>query len=156
MRVFKEGTNRKHLSILKEMPFAIEIHQGIPGTAHFRNGDECHIGCLGCINPRCMYFSNEEIECDRVEGFPNDKSINACPVEALSWDDSSATPVIRIVSSVDESILSILKASVDEFELEIKDNEVGIVTWVGDGIANIDGIDHAFYGEIVIFDCYVS
>ena len=94
MRVFKEGTNRQYLSILNEMPFAIEIHQGIPGTAHFRNGDECHIGCLGCINPRCMYFSNEEIECDRVEGFPNDKSINACPVEALSWDDSSATPVI--------------------------------------------------------------
>ena len=60
------------------------------------------------------------------------------------------------VSSVDESILSILKASVDEFELEIKDNEVGIVTWVGDGIANIDGIDHAFYGEIVIFDCGVK
>ncbi|MBQ6462049.1 MAG: F0F1 ATP synthase subunit alpha [Pseudobutyrivibrio sp.] len=60
------------------------------------------------------------------------------------------------VSSVDESILSILKSSVDEFELEIKDNEVGIVTWVGDGIANIDGIDHAFYGEIVIFDCGVK
>lgn len=94
MRVFKEGTNRQYLSILKEMPFAIEIHQGIPGTVHFRNGDECHIGCLGCSNPRCMCFSDEEIECDRVEGFPNDKSINACPVEALSWDNSSAAPAI--------------------------------------------------------------
>ena len=94
MRVFKERTNRQSLSILKEIPFSIEIHQGIPGTAHFRNGDECHIGCISCTNPRCMYFSDDEIECDRVEGFPNDKSINTCPVEALSWDNSSATPVI--------------------------------------------------------------
>lgn len=94
MRVFKERPNRQVLSILTKMPFAIEIHQGIPGTAYFRNGNECHIGCLGCTNPRCMYFSDDEIECDFVEGFPNDKSNNACPVEALSWDDSSATPVI--------------------------------------------------------------
>lgn len=95
MQVFNEGINRQYLSILKEMPFAIEMHQGIPGTAHFKNGDECHIGCLGCTNPRCMYFSEDEIECDRVEGFSNDKSINACPVEALSWDDSFVAPVIN-------------------------------------------------------------
>ena len=62
MRVFKERTNRQSLSILKEIPFSIEIHQGIPGTAHFRNGDECHIGCISCTNPRCMYFSDDEIE----------------------------------------------------------------------------------------------
>ena len=101
MRVFKEKTNRQYLSVLKEMPCAIEIHQGIPGTAYFRNGDECHIGCLGCTNPRCMYFSENEIECDRVVGFPNDKSINACPVEALSWDDSTAVPVIDSMKCID-------------------------------------------------------
>ncbi len=59
-------------------------------------------------------------------------------------------------STVDEGILSILKSSIEDFELEAKDKEVGIVNWVGDGIANIDGIDHAFYGEIVIFDCGVK
>jgi F-type H+-transporting ATPase subunit alpha len=52
----------------------------------------------------------------------------------------------------EESILSILKSEIKDFELEAKDKEVGIVKWVGDGIANVDGIDHAFYGEIVIFD----
>ncbi|QFJ54430.1 F0F1 ATP synthase subunit alpha [Pseudobutyrivibrio xylanivorans] len=60
------------------------------------------------------------------------------------------------VSSVDQGILSILKSSISDFELEAKDQEVGIVNWVGDGIANVDGIDHAFYGEIVIFDCGVN
>ena len=45
---------------------------------------------------------------------------------------------------------------VDDFELEAKDKEIGVVNWVGDGIANVDGIDHAFYGEIVVFDCGVK
>ena len=59
------------------------------------------------------------------------------------------------VSAVDESILSILRTNVEDFKLEAQQKEVGIVNWVGDGIANVDGIDHAFYGEIVIFDCGV-
>ncbi len=60
------------------------------------------------------------------------------------------------VSAVDESILSILKTNVEDFNLQAQEKEVGIVSWVGDGIANVDGIDHAFYGEIVIFDCGVK
>ena len=60
------------------------------------------------------------------------------------------------VSTVDESILSILRTSVEDFELQAKEQEVGVVKWVGDGIANVDGIDHAFYGEIVIFDSGVK
>lgn len=56
----------------------------------------------------------------------------------------------------DENIISILRADIKDFELEAKDKEIGVVKWVGDGIANVDGIDHAFYGEIVLFDCGVK
>lgn len=94
MQVFKEGSNRRNLSVLKEIPFALELHLGTPGTAHFRSGAECHIGCLGCTNPRCMFFSEKEIECTEIDGFPNDKSLNTCPVEAITWDSSSELPVI--------------------------------------------------------------
>ena len=59
-------------------------------------------------------------------------------------------------STSEENILSILQASIEDFELEAKNKEIGTVNWVGDGIANVDGIDHAFYGEIVIFDCGVK
>ena len=55
-----------------------------------------------------------------------------------------------------ENIISILKSEIEDFDLEAKDKEVGNVSWVGDGIANIDGIDHAVYGEIVLFDCGVK
>ena len=51
-----------------------------------------------------------------------------------------------------EGIISILQSEIEDFDLEAKDKEVGIVKSVGDGIVNIDGIDHAMYGEIVIFD----
>ena len=51
-----------------------------------------------------------------------------------------------------DGIISILKSEIEDFDLEAKEKEVGVVNWVGDGIANIDGIDHAMYGEIVVFD----
>lgn len=55
-----------------------------------------------------------------------------------------------------ENIISILRSEIEGFELEAQDKEVGVVSYVGDGIANINGIDHAAYGEIVIFDCGVK
>ncbi len=70
--------------------------------------------------------------------------------------------ISRAVGSVkdktfsEEGIISILKTEIKDFELEAKNKEVGTVTWVGDGIANVDGIDHAFYGEIVQFDSGVK
>lgn len=59
-------------------------------------------------------------------------------------------------TSSTDNIISILKSEIENFDLEAKDKEIGTVNWVGDGIANIDGIDHATYGEIVLFDCGVK
>ena len=95
MQVFKEGSDRERIFLLKEMPFAFTNKQGNPGVTYYLSDDECYIGCLGCVNPRCMYFSEEEIECDYVAGFPNDKSVNACPVDAISWDNTLSAPKIN-------------------------------------------------------------
>ena len=62
----------------------------------------------------------------------------------------------KLATVSEESIISILRADIADFELQAKDKEIGVVNWVGDGIANVDGIDHAFYGEIVLFDCGVK
>ena len=51
-----------------------------------------------------------------------------------------------------EEVISILKTEIENFDLEFKEHEVGTVIWVGDGIATIYGIEHAMYGEIVIFE----
>ena len=49
-------------------------------------------------------------------------------------------------------VISILKSEIENYDLDTSDQETGRVIWVGDGIATIYGIDHAMYGEIVIFE----
>ena len=51
-----------------------------------------------------------------------------------------------------EEIISILKTEIENYDTVCKDQEVGTVIWVGDGIATVYGIEHAMYGEIVIFE----
>lgn len=55
-----------------------------------------------------------------------------------------------------EDIISVLKSEIENYELEIRGQEVGNVIWVGDGIATVYGLDHAMYGEIVVFDTGVK
>ena len=49
-----------------------------------------------------------------------------------------------------KGIINILKGSLDDVEIESQ--EIGTVSRVGDGIAYIDGVDHAMYGEILVFE----
>ena len=51
-----------------------------------------------------------------------------------------------------EEIISILKSEIEQYDEISKEQEVGSVIWVGDGIATIYGIEHAMYGEIVVFE----
>ena len=51
-----------------------------------------------------------------------------------------------------QDIISILKEESENYDFEAKDREIGHVIWVGDGIATVYGIEHAMYGEIVIFE----
>ena len=53
-------------------------------------------------------------------------------------------------------IITILKTEIDESAFDTNKREVGNVTWISDGIVTIKGIDHAMYGEIVIFDTGVK
>ena len=51
-----------------------------------------------------------------------------------------------------DEIISILRSEIEDYDAHARDQEVGTVIEIGDGIATIYGIDHAMYGEIVIFD----
>ena len=55
-----------------------------------------------------------------------------------------------------EDIISILKSEIENYNLETNDQETGTVLYVGDGIATVYGIDHAMYGEIILFDSDVK
>ncbi len=107
-------------------------------------------------------YGNEDILIEKIED-PSLKSGFVLTVGSREYDWSEQNRIDQLSqriseavqkSTVDENILSILRSSIDDFE--VQDKEVGFVKWVGDGIVNVDGIDHAFYGEIVIFDCGVK
>ena len=51
-----------------------------------------------------------------------------------------------------DEIISILKEEIKNYDEIRKDQEVGTVISVGDGIATVYGIDHAMYGEVVTFE----
>ena len=51
-----------------------------------------------------------------------------------------------------EDLITLLKQEISDFSLDTSDKEVGVVTSVADATANVQGINHAFYGEIVVFD----
>ena len=52
-----------------------------------------------------------------------------------------------------QEIISIIKSEIENFDVQPgAEQETGSVIWVGDGIAICYGIDHAMYGEIVVFE----
>ena len=126
--------------------------------------DEQLAGIKGFI---AKEFHNPDIKLEMVQ----DSSIKSgfvLKVGSKEYDWSEKARIDQLKSSIakavgtgsatasEKGILSILEANIEDFQLEVKDKEIGVVNWVGDGIANVDGIDHAFYGEIVIFDSGVK
>ena len=51
-----------------------------------------------------------------------------------------------------EEIISVLKSEIEDYDVKTEVQETGTVVSVGDGIANVYGINHAMYGEIVEFE----
>ena len=51
-----------------------------------------------------------------------------------------------------KQIVALLRSEIANYEIEKKNHDIGSVKYVGDGIAVIDGLDHAMYGEIVVFE----
>lgn len=58
---------------------------------------------------------------------------------------------LQFADSLD-GIIPIIKSELESFELAVDSKELGYVHSVGDGIATVYGLDHAAYGEIVVFE----
>ncbi len=88
-------------------------------------------------------------------------------VDGKQFDRSLKTKLNSIKESVEKNavqnnnidtagIISILKEDIKEFEFETKDEEIGTVISVGDGIATVYGLNSVMYGEIIIFESGVK
>ncbi|MCR5426385.1 MAG: F0F1 ATP synthase subunit alpha [Lachnospiraceae bacterium] len=83
--------------------------------------------------------------------------------EVYNWSTEGRISALRrkldkIRDSVteDQDVVSIIHTTIREFELTAKQRSIGHVTYVGDGIAHIQGLSHAQYGEIILFECGIK
>ena len=63
---------------------------------------------------------------------------------------------IEQINGTRDDIIPLIRKAVEEWTPEALAEETGKVLSVGDGIVSADGLAHAQYGEIVIFDCGVK
>lgn len=49
-------------------------------------------------------------------------------------------------------IISVLKSEIEDYEIKTSVKETGTIISIGDGIANVYGLDNAMYGELVEFE----
>lgn len=66
--------------------------------------------------------------------------------------DKLIEKVLQKTQYDEKDLLDMLKAEVNDFELHAQHNEIGTVDFVGDGIAQLSGLEHAEYGEVIVFD----
>lgn len=82
-----------------------------------------------------------------------DRSLKA----KLAGIKETVTQNARKSNGIDTNgIISILREDIKDFEFITAGEEIGTVVSVGDGIATIHGLDHAMYGEIVVFECGIK
>lgn len=106
-------------------------------------------------------FNNPELEMDIIK----DTKVQGGFIVSYGnyeydWSDEGRTRQLKELIALTkkrnntsaDQLVSIIRDRVNKFELKAEGKEVGRCTWVGDGIANVVGIDHAFYGEIVQFE----
>ena len=55
-----------------------------------------------------------------------------------------------------QDVLPMIRQAIEDFEPVPKDEEVGTVLTVGDGLATISGLEDAEYGEILLFECGIK
>ena len=55
-----------------------------------------------------------------------------------------------------QDVLPMIRQAIEDFEPVPKDEEVGTVLTVGDGIATISGLEDAEYGETLLFECCIK
>lgn len=77
------------------IPGVISHEVNNPST--FECGETLHLAsCVGCLNPPCMYFSEDELKLSdkRLKNFPSDVDRSVCPLGAITWESGDKVPKV--------------------------------------------------------------
>ena len=83
-----------------------------------------------------------------VDDMVYDKSVRG----TLSSLEKTLVKMKCLSSNNQKEIISVLKNEIENYEIKTIVKETGTVIKIGDGIANVYGMEHAMYGELVEFE----
>ncbi len=95
-KVFKQQTNRDSVGILANEAPAHILHRFRKPSTYVVDGCQYKSSCIGCLNPRCIRFSADELKLPNpcLSGFPVDADDAVCPMNAIVWERGAKTPTI--------------------------------------------------------------
>ena len=76
-------------------PIKITYVPGARSSILFKDGLEREATCLRCEDTPCALFGEEEVASNGLNGFPADKNLNVCAINAISIDSTSGAPSIN-------------------------------------------------------------
>ncbi len=105
-------------------------------------------------------FLSDKHNCDITVEWKQDKQLTGgfrLEYGAYVYDWTREGKLRQLKSRLEQlsnqsDIIPLLKQTVEDWSPIVKAEEQGSVLYVGDGIATVNGIEHATYGEIVIFE----
>lgn len=102
MQIFKKTSQQREIIHLNAIPNNIKYIKNNPSELIFDDDiTSCTTGCLRCNNPKCMIFSETEIECTLLQNFPSDKDDGVCPVGAITKNTETGLPSIDKSTCID-------------------------------------------------------
>lgn len=93
MRLLDRRDKRTKLAIMRNVPEVVRQDYYRPAELEL-NGKRWWSTCIGCVEPKCMRYYDNEYICPDIKDFPADPNDLVCPVSAMSWDDDSVRPII--------------------------------------------------------------
>lgn len=93
MRILDRNDKRRNMSLIKNIPTLIKQDYNHPAVMEL-DGKRWTSTCIGCVDPKCMFYSDEEIMCEDIPDFPAEKNNSVCPIAVISWNDEAVMPVI--------------------------------------------------------------
>lgn len=99
MQILNEKSRRTTLKLVKEIPDVVVINPEMSANLQV-SSNIIRGACLKCDKPSCIYFNPDDIKCEHIKEFPEDRDIHVCPVNAITWNEKLEIPVIDDIKCI--------------------------------------------------------
>lgn len=99
LRQNDEATHIEYFFIKLDDALSIEYDSESPMRINTTQ-DAYYSACVNCARPQCLYYYDDEFECEEFDDFASRRDDRVCPFDALYWDNDRQSIVIESDSCV--------------------------------------------------------